>query len=544
VAEHQNKVVPYRGGERASGETDPDIEAAMRKHRRAKLRWDRWVPHWQDCYDYAIPYRSRFHVTPGAGAMEGDRRNDLLFDMTAPVSTQEFASRLQAGTVPPFARWTDLVAGSEVRPGVRPNLNRQLEEVTEYLFEVIRASNFEAQVHEAFLDLAIGTGTLMVEEGDAWNPIVFSAVPLTELQIDGDLRGDVGDHFRTEQVPASRLGERWPGLEPSARLRQLIADRPDDDVEVVHATCRRHDPSGERFEYVSWVCQTMDKLASGTYSGAGSNPFITFRWSKSAGEIYGRGPVMLALPSIKTANMTQRLILENAEMAIAGVYNMDDYDALDPNNIQLVPGMVIPRAPGSKGLEPVTSAHRFDVSSMILDKLQMSIRRALYDEMLGDPTGTPMSATEVRERMADMARRIGSPYVRLWVELVQPVIRRVIYLLKKQGRIEVPKVNGREIRIVSISPLARLQEQDAVRNTDIWLEGLANRFGPEMLPVVCKPEEVASFTANKLGVPATLVRTPEEAQAMIREMRSAMGAQQGQASDQAPLGRQPPGEAA
>jgi hypothetical protein len=515
------------GGRDYAGDKDPLIEKAQRRHKRAKTRWDRWVPHWQECYDYAIPNRTGFHVSPGVGMMEGDKRTELLFDMTAPVSTQEFASRLQAGTVPPFARWTDLVAGSEVRPGIRPSLNRQLEEVTEYVFEIIRASNFESQIHEAFLDLAIGTGTIMVEEGDAWDPIKFSAVPLTELQLDGDFRGDIGDHYRTEQVPAYQFEERWPKVELSARLRQLIEAKPDDELEVVHATCREHSPSGEKYEYVSWVSQTCDKLASGTYTGSGSNPFISFRWSKSAGEIYGRGPVMLALPSIKTANMTQRLILENAEMAITGIYNLDDYDAVEPGNLQLVPGMVIPRAPGSKGLEPVQIAHRFDVSSMLLDKLQMNIRRALYDEMLGDPTGTPMSATEVRERMADMARRIGSPYVRLWVEMVQPVVRRVIYLLKKQGRIDIPKVNGREIAIVSISPLARLQEQDAVRNIDLWLESLAAHYGPEMLAVVSKPEEIAAYSADKLGIPSSLVRTPEEATQMIRQMQQQMQGQPG-----------------
>jgi hypothetical protein len=32
------------------------------------------------------------------------------------------------------------------------------------------------------------------------------------------------------------------------------------------------------------------------------SPFISFRWLKSPGEIYGRSPVMKALPDIKTAN--------------------------------------------------------------------------------------------------------------------------------------------------------------------------------------------------------------------------------------------------
>ena len=46
----------------------------------------------------------------------GQRRDDKIFDETAVVGVQEFASRLQSGLVPNFARWADFIAGSEVPP--------------------------------------------------------------------------------------------------------------------------------------------------------------------------------------------------------------------------------------------------------------------------------------------------------------------------------------------------------------------------------------------------------------------------------------------
>ena len=51
--------------------------------------------------------------------------------------------------------------------------------------------------------------------------------------------------------------------------------------------------------------------------------WITTRWSKSGFEVWGRGPVP-TMPAIKTLNLTVQLILENAEMAIAGSYVYDD----------------------------------------------------------------------------------------------------------------------------------------------------------------------------------------------------------------------------
>ena len=88
-------------------------------------------------------------------------------------------------------------------------------------------------------------------------------------------------------------------------------------------------------------------------SGVGSNPFICFRWSKCAGEVYGRGPLINALSSIKTTNLTIQLILENAQMSISGIYQMEDDGVINPDTINLVPGTIIPKAMGSAGLQPI-----------------------------------------------------------------------------------------------------------------------------------------------------------------------------------------------
>ena len=76
-------------------------------------------------------------------------------------------------------------------------------------------------------------------------------------------------------------------------------------------------------------------IMSETYKGVGSNPFIAFRWSKASGEIYGRGPAINALSAIKTCNLTIELILENAQMAISGIYQIDDDGVINVDTINL-----------------------------------------------------------------------------------------------------------------------------------------------------------------------------------------------------------------
>ena len=64
--------------------------------------------------------------------------------------------------------------------------------------------------------------------------------------------------------------------------------------------------------------------------------------------------------------------------------------------------------------------------------MRLNIKRALYNDMLGDPNRTPATATEIAERMADLSRRICSAFGRLVAEMVQPVLQ-VVYILRKQG---------------------------------------------------------------------------------------------------------------
>ena len=67
------------------------------------------------------------------------------------------------------------------------------------------------------------------------------------------------------------------------------------------------------------------------------------------------------------------------------------------------------------------------------------------------------SATEIVERMKELAQNLGAAFGRLQNEMVTPVLQRVIYILKKQGRVKIPKINGREVKITSSSPLAQAQ---------------------------------------------------------------------------------------
>mgnify|MGYP003650548721 FL=1 len=505
---------------------DPIAKQYIQSYEKAKSFRENWVSLFEECYEYALPQRESFYHEEA-----GQRRDDKIFDETAVVGVQEFASRLQSGIVPNFARWADLMAGSEVPVEQREAVNNELDEVTEYVFEVLQNSNFSQEVHESFMDLAVGTGVLCVEEGDSINPVTFSAIPLPHVVLDTG-PDDKIDHVYRERkkVKFDHLQIMYPNGKFNSQVLSLMGSNR--ETTVLEVVCRNYSKKNEEAYYHYAICMTTKScIYSKELTGIGSNPFVCFRWSKCAGEIYGRGPLINALSAIKTTNLTIELILENAQMSISGIYQMEDDGVINPDTINLVPGSIIPKAMGSAGLQPIQAAGRFDVAQLVLSDMRLNIKRALYNDMLGNPDKTPASATEVAERMADLSRRMGSAFGRLQAELVQPVLQRVIYILKKQGRIEVPTVNGREVKVRSVSPLAQAQSNQDISSVARFLELVGGSFGPEMLQLLVDGEQTAIHLAKKFGVPESLIRD-EEQRKQIAQMAQQMAQQQMQQQGQ------------
>ena len=507
----------------------------MKRYERALTIRQKWEGLFQECYEYALPMRETFYTQT-----IGERRDDKIFDETAVVGVQEFASRLQSGLVPNFARWADFTSGSEVPMGERDAINNQLDEVTDYVFEVLQNSNFAQEVHESFMDLAVGTGVLYVSEGDAIHPVKFSALPLPHVVLDVG-PDDMIDHvYRERSIRNSEIKVVYPKAKLSPELNNVIMANPESKAKILEVVCRNYSkPNEDAFYSIVIETNTKSVLIHDDLKGTGSNPFLCFRWSKCAGEVYGRGPLLNALSAIKTTNLTIQLILENAQMAISGIYQMDDDGVINPDTINLVPGTVIPKAPQSAGLQPVRAAGSFEVGNLILSDMRLNIKRALYNDMLGNPDRTPASATEVAERMADLSRRIGSAFGRLQAELVQPVLQRVVYILKKQGRIKIPTVNGRQVKVRSVSPLSQAQSNQDITSIARWLELIQARFGPEMVNLLINSEETAAHLAKKFGVPDTLIRDIEERKqlvAMAQQMAQQAQEMQMQQSQAQPQG--------
>ncbi|EKV27053.1 Head-TO-tail joining protein [Caenispirillum salinarum AK4] len=489
-----------------------DTEALLRRYRAARSRRSAWDGHWRECYDFTLP--SRDGSTAGTGA-EGAKRTDRLFDGTAPDAVDQLAASLLAQLTPPWARWFGLAAGVEVEDAERDAVAPLLEKTAEIVRGHFDRANFAVEMHQAYLDLVIaGTASLLFEEAPPGSPSAFrfTAVPLSELVVEEGASGRLEITFRRSEAGLPTLRERFP----AAALPDAMVARAEDDPDARFAVLEAVTPApdGAGFVYTALLDpEGMPAVSDAVVLAEGRfarSPFITFRWLKAPGEAYGRSPVMKALPDIKTANKVVELVLKNASISVTGIWQADDDGVLNPANIRLVPGAIIPKAVGSSGLTPLEAPGRFDVSQLVLDDLRGRIRHALLVDRLGQPDAPTMTATEVLERSAEMARILGATYGRLQSELLTPLVMRALSILRRRGEIPDMRVDGRVVDLTYQSPLARTQAQADAQNTLTWLTSVAG-LGPEAAGAV-DTVAAARWLGRALGVPAELIReTPPEA---------------------------------
>lgn len=469
----------------------------LQSYEQAKNIRSNWENLWKECYAYALPQREDF----GLGGVRS-RRTDHIYDATAMDAVEQLAASLLGQLTPPWSAWFGL------RPG--PNMNARdaeilapgLEKAAQLMQAHFDRSNFAVEMHQAFLDLVTaGTATLNFEEAPVGghSAFRFQSVPLSHCVLkEGGRTGRLDHIYREAEMTFDQLISRFPKTAPEAL--QGFRKKSDDQLYRVLENVM---PTTVGYNYRAYLLKQSDPviLAEGQFA---ETPFISFRWMKAPGEIYGRSPVMKSLPDIKTANKVVELILKNASIAVSGIWQADDDGVLNPANIDLSPGTIIPKAVGSKGLTPLDMPGRFDVSQIVLDDLRARIRHALLVDRLGAIGQTQMTATDVLERSSEMALLLGATYGRLQSELLTPLIQRAYAILRRRGEVPDIDIDGRMVSLDYRSSLALAQGQKNVQNTLYWIN-TALSLGAEAAATINLPA-ASRYLGEALGVPSDLIR--------------------------------------
>ena len=519
-------------------------EQILKRQESAQKKKDEFQSLYQDAYEFALPQRQLYGVWEGGNT--GKNKMSRVFDSTAINSTQRFANRLQSVVFPPQRKWARLEAGSDIPMEKKELAQSVLEAYSDKMFTMLKQSNFDIAMGEFLLDLSVGTACMMVQPGDDVNPLNFIPVPLFLVSYEEGANGQVDNVYRRMRMKGETIQRQWPDAEIPDDLARKIADKPTDDIELLEATIYDH----KRGDYCYHVIYKEGKTEL-VYRRRKSSPWVISRYMKVAGEIYGRGPLMTALPDIKTLNKTIELLLKNASLAVAGVYTAADDGVLNPNTVKLIPGAIIPVArnggPQGPALQALPRSGDFNVTQLVINDLRGNVKRILLDESLPPDNMSARSATEIVERMKELAQNLGSAFGRLINETMIPLTAKILEVMDERGLIDMPlRVNGLEVKVVPVAPLAMAQNMEEVNAIMQYAQLMATpTFGTDG-QLALKTDVLPDYLGDKLGVPmavrnsaaerAVLMEDMQKNQAIAAAAQAQAMAAQGQGGAPAPAG--------
>lgn len=468
------------------------------------------------CMEKVAPWR-----LPGN---RGSQAFEQLFDSTGPVNHQRMASRIQRDVTPPFQRFMELEAGPLVPDNVVEQLNRQLEPITKIIHATLDASAYPIASLSAYGDMGISTGALLANEGDDNMPIRWDAAPAWALGIEEGPGGRVDNTFYCRPYPAWILARHWPQAQWSEKTRRLIEAQDTTKIEVRQSTY--YDP-----DLGIWRVAVQELGAHGNpvvwdKARDRTNPWIVFRYWTSSGDPWGRGPVMLALPDMRTANKTVEMVLTAAAYQLAPPLMYAHDGVVNPDTMTLSPRALIrvQRTGGPLGpsIAPLNLGSNVDMAQLALTDMRESITKQLMGAQLPPDSGAVRSASEIIERTKQLQFDAGAAFGRLNHEYIPQVIARVIDLLDRRKVAGIQwdqlKIDHFIMKVKLTSPLARGQNLEDVQVILQFFEAVKAVGGEEAFHYVASQDSWPRI-AKLMGVPLWAVND----EAMRAQLADAVG---------------------
>ena len=178
-------------------------------------------------------------------------------------------------------------------------------------------------------------------------------------------------------------------------------------------------------------------------------PYGITRWSKAAGETYGRSPAMSALPEMKVLNTMNKTLLRGAQKLVDPPILMPDDGLL--NSFSADPGSILWYRAGTQDqIKTLQTDTRLDFGYQAMEDRRKRVREAFYIDQLRLPQDGPMmTATEVSQRKQEGLIFLGPMFGRIEPEFLRPLLFRVYAIMSRKGLIPPapPQASGRAIEI-------------------------------------------------------------------------------------------------
>ena len=523
--------------------TKPPSQEKRDEAQRLSDRWGQmdtaainWKLHWQRVYEFIVPRKEDVIAV----RMPGDDRESDIYDTTPVMANEELAAALHSMLTNPELRFFELLFGDPKLDDL-PQVKQWCETCADSMYQVLNSSNFQTEIHEAYIDLgAAGTACIYMEENEEF-VVHFSTRALKEVRLDENYLGQVDTVARSFKLRPFQILQMFPELKEedlSAALQMAADKNAVDQIQILHmvepvAAVRdleqrdRVKAKGHKYSSTYMLYDKKFIISQNSYE---EFPYCTPRWSKTTGELYGRGPGFQLLPDIMMLNAMMLTVIQSAQITVAPPFVVEDDSVI--GQMRLTPaGLTIVRA-GAEPPKPLISGARIDLGQNALEDLRKRIRTGFHLDQMKLPTESPQrTAEEVRQIVEEQMRLMGPVLGRQHFELLRPLITRLFGIMGRRRMFPPPpqEIVGKRFTVRYSSILARaqrMQEMQNIQRAIVTLQPIA-QMKPEIMDNV-KMDDLVQEVLRGYGVPERLIPTDQE----LRKIRAQQQQQMQQAQQQ------------
>lgn len=500
-----------------------NAQLLLNRRKKALDHKKNWESILQKTYRYSQPNRNIFDLVPmGSGVDQnqssGQNINWYVFDNTLSHATDVYVNRMINALTPAGKKWLNFVAGTEIPEEFHKEVKEILQKNTDKFFQYIHQSNFQLVIHECFMDMVCSTGFMMINRGfEEKNPIIFSSMPVDRTYADEGPYGTFDAYFRDWfKVPRTHAEVMWQGINlppPKALQSNNIENH-----EISLYECISKNYKTGLWDHT--VIEEESKEVVYEWSDR-TSPVVGFREKKLSGELYGRGRAMDAMPAAATINQAMFDEIMAANFRALPIYLGFGDGIFNPNTFKLVPNTVIACSMVTSGtwpLTPVPPSGDINWGVLVITELRDQIQRTMLTNPFGsieDPTKT---ATEIIERQREIVENASASFSRIQRELFDPLVERVVELMKENGDWSEPRVDGKLIAVKYDTPLVMSQGQKEVLDFIQFDQFVKQLYGPEASSSFYENDQVVPWISNKLNIDSSLVKNTSQLLEMMEEV--------------------------
>ena len=450
------------------------VQRCLREFSELQAQRSLFAGQWEEAALIALP-TSRNTFFYGSFNWQGQKKTDKQVDMTAGLALHRFCAIADSLITPRNMFWHGLEADGPNAEYVMKDRQSRLwfEQVTKILFKYrySQIGNFVGQNYNNWQSLGcFGNATMFVDKFDnrtmpGMRGLRYRSIPLGETFYGENHQGMIDrlhrwfrltpyqcvQKFGKERTPPNILAALEKDSQAVYDFLHVVRPRDEDDYDP-----ERLDERGKPFE--SCYVSIDGRCLVAPEGGYRKFPYAPSRYDQTPGEVYGRGWMQIALPSVKTLNAQKTVFLTQGHRAAAPVLLTHDEGL---TNVSLRPGAINPGGMSADGkrLIDILPSGNIQIAKEMMETEAKLIKdtsmMSIMDTLVENPN---MTATQVIQIVNERAMLLAPTLGRQHAEYVPAMVERELDLLSEQGLL--PKMPPRlreakgEYRVTDTSQLA------------------------------------------------------------------------------------------